>query len=136
MTLADHHTQSGRLVAEAELAARQGVAAQAVGLYRLPSEAEARALASFDPTKTRTIGITAVSAIALWSKSQDYSQAEHLAYTWLASDRLPPFALEQLRELLQMIWSALTCERVGVKFTAGEILVSVKGGEIVTGGCL
>src|SRR5919197_197790 len=58
MTWADHHTQSERLAAEAELAVRQGAAAQAVDLYRLAAEAEARALAALDPTKTRTLGIS------------------------------------------------------------------------------
>lgn len=33
-----------------------------------------------------------------------------------------------------MIWSARTRERLGVKFTDGEVLVSVKGGAVVTGG--
>jgi hypothetical protein len=134
MTWADHHTQSERLAAEAELAVRQGAAAQAVDLYRLAAEAEARALAALDPTKTRTLGITAVSAVALWYKAHDYPQAERLAHTWLASDMLPPFAIEQLRELLQMIWSAHARERAGVEFTGYEVLVSVKGGEIITGG--
>jgi hypothetical protein len=134
MTWADHHTQSERLAAEAELAVRQGAVAQAVDLYHLAAEAEARALATLDPTKTRTLGITAVSAVALWYKAHDYPQAERLAHTWLASNRLPPFAIEQLRELLQMIWSAHARERVGVKFAGGEVLVSAKGGEIVTGG--
>jgi hypothetical protein len=134
MTWADHHTQSERLAAEAELAVRQGAVAQAVDLYRLAAEAEARALVTLDPTKTRTLGITAVSAVALWYKAHDYPQAERLAHTWLASDMFPPFAIEQLRELLQMIWSARARERVGVKFADGEVLVSAKGGEIVTGG--
>ena len=134
MTWADHHTQSERLAAEAELAVRQGAVAQAVDLYRLAAEAEARALATLDPTKTRTLGITAVSAVALWYKAHNYPEAERLAYTWLASDMFPSFAIEQLRELLQMIWSARARERVGVKFADGEVLVSAKGGEIVTGG--
>src|SRR5690606_17758225 len=90
--------------------------------------------AALDPTKTRTLGITVISAVALWYKAHHDAQAEHLAHTWLASDGLPPFAVEQLRELLQMIWSARTRERIGVKFTNGEVLVSVKGGEVVTGG--
>lgn len=94
MTWADHHTQSERLAAEAELAVRQGAVAQAVDLYRLAAEAEARALVTFDPAKTRTLGIPAVSAIALCYKAHDYPQAECLAHIWLASDMLPPFAIE------------------------------------------
>jgi hypothetical protein len=103
MTWADHHTQSARLAAEAELAVRQGAIAQAVDLYRLAAEAEARALAILDPTKTRTLGITAVSAVALCYKAHDYPQAERLTHTGLASNLLPPLAIEQLRELLQMM---------------------------------
>jgi hypothetical protein len=81
MTWADHHTQSERLAAEAELTARRGGTQQAIILYRLAAEAEARALADLDPMKTRTLGITAVSAVALWYKAHDYLQAERLAHT-------------------------------------------------------
>jgi hypothetical protein len=134
MTWADHHTHSEHLAAEAELATRQGATERAIALYRLAAEAEVQALADLDLAKTRTLGITAVSAVALWYKAHDYQQAERLAHKWLAIGVLPPFAIEQLQGLLQMIWSARARERVGVKFADGEVLVSAKGGEIVTGG--
>ncbi|MBI4641015.1 MAG: hypothetical protein HY731_09990 [Candidatus Tectomicrobia bacterium] len=35
---------------------------------------------------------------------------------------------------MQTMWSDFVRERAGVKFSGGEVLVSVKGGEIVTGG--
>jgi len=134
MTWAEHHTQSEHLAAEAELSARQGIPERAIELYRLAAEGEVQALADLDLTKTCTLGITAVSAVALWYKGHDYQQAERLAHKWLATDMLPSFASEQLQELLQMIWGARVRERVGVKYTDGEVLVSAKGGEIVTGG--
>jgi len=134
MTWADHHTQSERFAADAELAARQGASERSRALYRLAAQAEAHALAELDVTKTRTLGITAVSAVALWYKARDYPQAQRIAHQWLATDLLPPFAVEQLQDLLQTMWSDLVRERAGVKFTGGEVLVSVKGGEIVTGG--
>ncbi|BAS59512.1 hypothetical protein NIES2135_09580 [Leptolyngbya boryana NIES-2135] len=58
-------------------------------------------------TKTRTLGITVVSAVSLWSKAREYGIAERLAYCWLATDLLPPFAVQELRELLQAIWREL-----------------------------
>lgn len=134
MTWADHHTQSEGLAADAELAARQGAIERSMALYRLAAQAEVQALAELDVTKTRTLGITAVSAVALWYKARDYPQAQRMAHQWLATDFLPSFAVEQLQDLLQTIWSDRVRERAGVKFTGGEVLVSVKGGEIVTGG--
>ncbi len=134
MTWADYHTQSEGFAAEAELTARQGAVERSIALYRLAAQAEAHALAELDVTKTRTLGITAVSAVALWYKARDYPQAQRIAHQWLGTDLLPPFAVEQLQGLLQTMWSDLVRERAGVKFTGGEVLVSVKGGEIVTGG--
>lgn len=134
MTWADYHTQSERFAADAELAVRQSAIERSLALYRLAAQAEAHALTELDVTKTRTLGITAVSAVALWYKAGDYPQAQRIAHQWLGTDLLPPFAVEQLQGLLQTMWSDLVREHAGVKFTGGEVLVSVKGGEIVTGG--
>ena len=76
-----------------------------VNLYRLAAEAEILALKALEPTKTRTIGITAVSAASLLYKAQEFRKAEQLAYQWLITDLLPAFAVHQLQELLQAIWS-------------------------------
>ena len=52
----------------------------------------------------------------------------------LATGQLPAFAQTQLRELLQAIWTAHAAERAGVRFVPGDVLVSVKGGQIIQGG--
>jgi pterin-4a-carbinolamine dehydratase len=89
---------------------RQQNPQQAQNCYAQAAQAEL--LAALDPTKTRTQllrrrfakGITVVSAVALSSKAQAHHQAKQTAYQWLATDALPPFAVQALRELLLDIW--------------------------------
>jgi hypothetical protein len=52
----------------------------------------------------------------------------------LASERTPSFASEQLKGLLQSIWSEQVRERADVHFAPGQVIVSVKGGQVVEGG--
>ncbi len=134
MSWAEHHSESERLAAEAEVALRSGDDVRARSLYADAAQAEARALCDLDPGKTRTLGISAVSAVALWYKARNYPEAERLAHHWLSTQKLPPFATEQLQGLLQAIWSELVREQAGIRFVPGEVLVSVKGGEVVAGG--
>jgi hypothetical protein len=61
----EHHSKSEKLASEAELAFRAGNRKEAEQLYAEAATAEARALADLTPEKQRTIGITAVSAVAL-----------------------------------------------------------------------
>ncbi len=68
----------------------------------MAAEAEIEALGALEPEKLRTLGIT-VSAAALWFKAQEFSKAKLLAYEWLASGRLPGFAIVQLEEILREI---------------------------------
>jgi hypothetical protein len=75
-----------------------------------------------------------VSAAALWYKAQHYIGAERLAHHWLSTQHLPPFAVEQLQILLQAIWGEQVRQRAGIRFSRGEVMVAVKGGEILTGG--
>ncbi len=56
-----------------------------------------------DQSRTRTIGIIAVSAAALWYKAGEYDRAKDLALRWLQTGLLPPFAVYQLQELLSEI---------------------------------
>jgi hypothetical protein len=134
MTWAEHHTQSERLASEAEVVARAHGPAAAEELYLQAAEAEERALGDLDPQKQRTLGITAVSATALFFKARAYARAQRIAYSWLASEHLPVFAVEQLRDLLSSIWSQQEQEAAGLRFLAGDVLVSVKGGSVVRGG--
>jgi len=84
--------------------------------------------------KERTRGIISVSAVALWYKGREYPEAERVAHTHLAKGKLPLFAQTQLRDLLHIIWTAHAAERAGVRFVPGDVLVSVKGGQVIYGG--
>lgn len=128
------HTKSEHLASKAELAMRRNETSVADGLYRQAADAESQALVALDPSKTRTLGITAVSAASLWFKGKAYQKAEQLCYLMLSREDLPEFAMEQLRNLVQAIWTEHSKQRAGVSFLPGQVYISVKGGEVVTGG--
>lgn len=134
MTWAELHAESERLAIEAQLALRARNAGQAVELYKRAAEVERRALDQLDVSRTRTRGITAVSAVALWFKAGEYALAEQIAYSMLADPHIPDFAREDLRNLVQAIWTESSKQKAGVGFVPGQVMVSVRGGEIVTGG--
>ena len=134
MSWAEHHDRSERLAAEAERAARAQDYVRAEELYQQAAREEATALEHVPFEKKRTQGITAVSAVALWYKARVYIQAEQLAYSQLSTTSLPDFAQIQLKDLLNLIWSAQSADAAGIRFMAGDILVSVKGGQVIHGG--
>lgn len=134
MTWAALHSESERLAIEAELAMRARNVDHALDLYKQAAQAERKALERLDRSKVRTRGITAVSAVALWFKAREYELAEQLAYSILADSNIPEFAREELRNLVQAIWTESSKKKAGVEFVPGQVLVSVKGGEVVTGG--
>lgn len=134
MSWDSHHTHSERLAAEAERASREGDEARANELYLQAAKEEAKALDDVGNNKPRTKGITSVSAVALWYKGQDFRTAETLAHACMAEGGLPEFAQEQLRDLLYLLWAAAAAARSGIKFMRGDVLVSVKGGEVIHGG--
>lgn len=129
-----HHSRSEKLASEAALASRDGESQRAEQLYRKAAREEAEALNHLPSDKQRTLGITAVSAVALWYKAREYPSAERLAHHCLATGEVPPFAQAQLRDLLHVIWTAQAAERTGVRFVPGDVLVSVKGGDVIHGG--
>jgi hypothetical protein len=128
-----HHTRSEGYASQAEELRRRHENERAAKLYCLAAEAEASALNNLDPSKTRTIGITAVSAVSLYFKAQEFWQARKLAHKWLATDLLPLFAVEELEDLLQAIRFEESRVNSGIQFIEGEVLISVKGGEILYG---
>lgn len=134
MTWAELHAESERLAIEAQLAMRDRNSKRAVELYKRAAELERQALDQVDVSKARTRGITAVSAVALWFKASEFTPAEQLAYSMLADPHIPDFAREELRTLVQAIWTESSKQKAGVAFIPGQVMVSVKGGEIVTGG--
>ena len=133
MSWAEFHQQSERLAAEAQSAA-VGAPDRARELYAQAAKLEAQALGELAPEKLRTIGITAVSAVALWFKARKFDEAQRLAFRVLTNDSLPAFASQQLQELLQAIWSERVRQDAAVKFSEGELVISVSGGQSVTGG--
>lgn len=118
-----HHTQSEGYANQAEELRRRHESDRAAELYRLAAEAEANALNNLDPGKTRTLGITAVSVVSLYVKAQEFLQARKLAHKWLATDLLPPFAVEELEDLLQVIRFEESRVKSGIQFIEGEVLV-------------
>lgn len=134
MTWAELHAESERLAIEAHLALKARNTEESLDLYRQAAEIERQALDILDVSKVRTRGITAVSAVALWFKAGEYIQAEQLAHSMLADPHIPDFAREEIRNLVQAIWTESSKQKAGVSFIPGQVMVSVKGGEVVTGG--
>lgn len=134
MSWAELHAESERLAIEAQVALRARNTGQAIDLYRQAAEIERQALEQIDVSKVRTRGITAVSAVALWFKAGEYKHAEQLAHLMLADSHIPDFAREDIRNLVQAIWTESSKQKAGVTFVPGQVMVSVKGGEVVTGG--
>ena len=134
MSWIEHHESSERLASQAEMAVRENRRDEALALYARAADAEERAIADLDRSKTRTFGVSAVSAAALHYKANQLKSAEQAAIRWLGFDRLPAFARDQLQILLQSIWSERVRERAGARFARGQVLISVQGGEVVPGG--
>lgn len=134
MTWLQEHRKSEALAAAAHLLVREGAHEDALAKFREAAEAEKRALQSLDQTKSRTLGITGVSAVSLWYKAGDFEQAEELAHNLLTNaSSLGPSA-NALRDLLQSIWNEKQKKDAGLRFVPGAVLVSVKGGDTLRGG--
>jgi hypothetical protein len=73
MSWADLHQESEQFAAEAHMVASQS-AERARELYAKAAQLEAAALGELAPTKLRTIGITAVSAVALLFKARQFGE--------------------------------------------------------------
>lgn len=134
MTWIEYHRKSERHAADAEVAYHLHERDRAQELYAKAAEAEEQALRALDPSKTRTYGISAVSVVSLYFKAARLDDAEAIAYQVVGSKNLPDFARDQLRNLLQGIWSEQVREHAGIDFVPGEVMVTVKGGEVVAGG--
>lgn len=134
MSWVELHRSSEAAAIEAERALREGNTSQAMLLYAQAAAFEQQALTAVDPTKARTRGITAVSTVSLWYKALAYERAEQLAHAMLADPSIPQFARLDLRNLVQAIWTEGSKQAANVSFLPGQVFVSVKGGEVITGG--
>ena len=133
MSWLKHHREAEQLASEAELCWREGRQEAARQLYLRAANAESQAITALDHSKTRTLGISAVSAASLYYKAREYSRAEEVAARSLP-DQIPVFAKDQLRALLQSVWSEQVRGEAKSRFAQGQVLISVRGGEIVQGG--
>lgn len=133
MSWAERHRESERLAAEAEAAARRGDNAAAKDLYAQAAREEVAALSFVGADKPRTLGITAVSATALWYHAGNLAEAERVAHQAAAAG-MPAFALAELRAILQAIWNEVAQRDAGLNFLPGQVVVSVRGGQVVAGG--
>jgi hypothetical protein len=133
MSWLKHHTLSEEYASKADNLYRQQEFISAARFYCLAADEEVKALSNLDVSKIRTIGITVVSATALYYKAQEFLQAKRISHKWLSTDLLPPFAIDELEELLQVIRYEESRAKSGIEFTKGEVLVSVSGGEILYG---
>jgi hypothetical protein len=128
-----HHRKSEALAAKAHEHARLGQQTEAEVTFRQAAEAEEAALAILDPSKPRTLGITVVSAVALYYKAQCIERAAELAHRYLALPEIPMSARAQLDDLLLTFYSERDKARMQGQFLPGSVTVSVKGGEVLRG---
>lgn len=134
MTWSALHELSEAAAAQAELLARGGQQDAAAQAYASAAEFEEQALSKVGADKPRTFGILAVSAASLWFKARELRRAEALTLNAMTWAGLPPFAAQDLRVILQSVWTEDAKKQAGVAFADGQVLVSVKGGEVVVGG--
>jgi len=128
------HRESEGLAAEAHGALRLGDANRARELFAAAARKEAMAFAEIGLTRPRTLGAIAVSAVSLWYKAGALAEAEQLAHRAATTEGIPPFAKAELNELLQAVWNEQAQNEAGISFLRGQVVVSVKGGEVVAGG--
>lgn len=134
MSWSDAHSKSEALAASAHQAARAGNMEDSLRLFIQAAEAEQLALDQIGSDKPRTLGIIAISAAALFYKGGDLVRASKVAHKMSAEPALPSFAHQELRGLLQAIWNQQAQDESGIAFAPGQVVVSVKGGQVVTGG--
>ena len=125
MAWIEHHRLSEQFASEAEACLREGRAEEARRHYAQSAEAEEKALGELDLSKTKTYGITAVSAASLYFKAQRLGDAERIAMASMGFDQLPHFARHQLRHLVQVVWAEDVRQRADRSSAPGEIVVSV-----------
>ncbi|MGK5024215.1 hypothetical protein [Janthinobacterium sp. RB2R34] len=134
MSWSQWHTESERLASEAEFEVRRRDMVAARILYGKAADAENQALLEVDLGKTRTLGITAVSAASLWFKAGAFKKAAQLCFLMLGRGDMPDFASAQLQALVQAIWIEESKQEAQVAFLPGQVNFSIKGGEVVVGG--
>jgi hypothetical protein len=103
MSWKEHHDRSMAFASQAQVLMWRGEVEAAKPYYVMAAEAEVLALGDLEAEKLRTLGITVVSAVALWFKAGELGKAKMLAYEWLAGGRLVGFAIVQVEEISREI---------------------------------
>lgn len=132
MSWIEHHKISEDLASQAQTALSDGREEDALALYARAALAEAKALANLDTSKTRTLGISAVSAASLYYKAAELDNAEEVAVRWLNFESLPAFAKDQLQSLLQAIRSKRIRTPTETSFAPDEVLDAVRESETIS----
>lgn len=99
MTWTEHHRTSEHHASKAQTCARLDKHDDARVQYALAAVSEEKALLALDRSKSRTYGITAVSAASLYFKAGELDNARRIVTRNLALDWLPTFARRQLRDI-------------------------------------
>lgn len=128
------HRESETLATAAHEALQRGDSRRAVELFEQAAGAETRALESVSLDRPRTLAVTAISAVALWYKAGKLEEAAQLAHRISSTRGMPAFAIDELRGLLQAVWNEQAQRKAGVSFVPGQVVVSVRGGEVIMGG--
>jgi len=101
MSWMENHELSQQCETQAEDLCIHGDYARASELYLLAAKAEEKAFRCLADSQVRAIGITAMSAISLYSKSCEPEQAERACREFLDTKLLPPFAVEQIEDFIK-----------------------------------
>lgn len=104
MSWLDAHRLSERAAEAAFLAGRDGAAEQAASLYEQAAGHEEEALEHLDSNSPRTVGVLAISAVALWHKSGNHRRAIALAIRLEREAVLPAFARREIQALAVSAW--------------------------------
>ena len=107
--------------------------ADAEGMYRNAAALEVAALELIPAGKPKTKGIIGLSAASLLFKGAEYRQAADISMQLLNAE-LPSNLREQFQSILQAVWNEEAKCDSDTKFLPGQVIVSLSGGDIVTGG--
>ena len=118
------HKNSENYAEKAHDALKQGEENLAKELFKNAAMAETEALDALDESTPRTLGIIAVSSVALWYKSGSLKKAEQMAHQASIKEGMPLFAIAELRELLQTIWNEQAQKEADISFVPGQVIVS------------
>ena len=99
------HKEAQTLAGQAARSVRDGDVHISRLLYRRAGELERSAFELIPHDKPRTLGIIAISAVALLYKSASYQDARLLAISFLADGDLPEFCHEDIKEILKYVRS-------------------------------